>query len=178
MKMSVSSMPMGSVATSAVPTRLQTCRTSSGKASFRAARTWGSNGATESRVETDGGPPITSLVRRLAEDVVRNGEGVKHVMKVEVRGAPDATVALANPFFIDLPAFLFILFWFWIQLFSGVAALGGEGGGVAWWAHIGGFLAGFGFVLLSGIRPLAKASRAYERARYYFDPRTGRYVRR
>ena len=44
-----------------------------------------------------------------------------------------------------VPALLFILVWFVIQLFSGVASLGvvAEGGGVAYWAHIGGFVAGF-----------------------------------
>jgi len=43
-----------------------------------------------------------------------------------------------------VPALLFILVWFVIQLFSGVASLGAvaESGGVAYWAHIGGFLAG------------------------------------
>ena len=43
-----------------------------------------------------------------------------------------------------IPALLFISVWFVIQLFSGVASLRvvTEGGGVAYWAHIGGFLAG------------------------------------
>jgi membrane associated rhomboid family serine protease len=43
-----------------------------------------------------------------------------------------------------IPALLFITVWFVIQLFSGVASLGvvAEGGGVAYWAHIGGFMAG------------------------------------
>jgi len=59
------------------------------------------------------------------------------------------------PIFIDLPAFLFIGFWFWMQLFSGVAALGGEGGGVAWWAHIGGFVLG-----LLALRSFLPAKRA------------------
>jgi glutamate N-acetyltransferase / amino-acid N-acetyltransferase len=35
------------------------------------------------------------VCRDLAEDVVRNGEGVHHVMKVTVRGAPDAALARA-----------------------------------------------------------------------------------
>jgi membrane associated rhomboid family serine protease len=43
-----------------------------------------------------------------------------------------------------IPALLFISVWFIIQLFSGVASLGvvTEAGGIAYWAHIGGFLAG------------------------------------
>ncbi len=47
---------------------------------------------------------------------------------------------------VDLPAFLFLGLWFLIQLYSGWG--GGVGGGVAWWAHIGGFVAGVGWVLL------------------------------
>ncbi len=47
---------------------------------------------------------------------------------------------------ITLPAALFIIYWFVMQLFSGVATLGmqtvGEATGVAFMAHVGGFLAG------------------------------------
>lgn len=38
---------------------------------------------------------LTQVCRDLAEDVVRNGEGVRHVMRVTVRGAPDAAAARA-----------------------------------------------------------------------------------
>ncbi len=46
--------------------------------------------------------------------------------------------------FIELPAFLFLGIWFLMQLLSGTLSLGigGDAGGVAWWAHIGGFVAG------------------------------------
>ncbi|HUM29298.1 MAG TPA: rhomboid family intramembrane serine protease [Thermoanaerobaculia bacterium] len=47
--------------------------------------------------------------------------------------------------FIEIPALIFMGFWFVIQFFSGVTSLGAEyyqQGGVAWWAHIGGFLSG------------------------------------
>jgi membrane associated rhomboid family serine protease len=46
---------------------------------------------------------------------------------------------------VELPAIVFIGFWFVLQLFNGLASLGvttNESGGVAFWAHIGGFLAG------------------------------------
>lgn len=45
---------------------------------------------------------------------------------------------------IELPAFLFLGFWFVIQIVSGIFSLGigADAGGVAWWAHIGGFIAG------------------------------------
>jgi len=45
----------------------------------------------------------------------------------------------------EMPALLVLGFWFVLQLFSGMAALtarGAQAGGVAWWAHIGGFVAG------------------------------------
>jgi membrane associated rhomboid family serine protease len=49
---------------------------------------------------------------------------------------------------IELPAFLFLGFWFALQIISGMFALGigADAGGVAWWAHIGGFVAGAVFV--------------------------------
>ena len=45
---------------------------------------------------------------------------------------------------IDLPAYLFLGIWFILQVISGIMGLGiaGDAGGVAWWAHIGGFVAG------------------------------------
>ncbi len=45
--------------------------------------------------------------------------------------------------FIELPAAMVLGFWFVIQFFIGVATLSSSGGeGVAWWAHIGGFVSG------------------------------------
>lgn len=38
---------------------------------------------------------LTRVCRDLAEDVVRNGEGVRHVLRVKVAGAPDRAAALA-----------------------------------------------------------------------------------
>ena len=53
---------------------------------------------------------------------------------------------------IDIPAFLFLLFWFVSQLFSGWLTLSGTAGiGVAWWAHVGGFL--FGMVTVGLLAP-------------------------
>jgi membrane associated rhomboid family serine protease len=52
------------------------------------------------------------------------------------------------PFF--LPAVVLIGFWFAMQLFAGVAELGQAtaGSGVAWWAHVGGFIAGLVLIVL------------------------------
>lgn len=45
---------------------------------------------------------------------------------------------------IEVPAFFFLVFWFLLQLISGLPdlAFSSARGGVAWWAHIGGFVAG------------------------------------
>jgi membrane associated rhomboid family serine protease len=49
---------------------------------------------------------------------------------------------------IEIPAYVFLAIWFAIQLFQGLGMLprllggGGNASGVAWWAHVGGFLTG------------------------------------
>ena len=43
---------------------------------------------------------------------------------------------------VELPALVVLALWFGIQAVSGILSLGMQGGGVAWWAHVGGFLAG------------------------------------
>jgi membrane associated rhomboid family serine protease len=45
-------------------------------------------------------------------------------------------------FRLSVPAFLFLGFWFFQQSQSGYASLGDTSGGIAWWAHIGGFVFG------------------------------------
>ena len=47
---------------------------------------------------------------------------------------------------ISVPAIFMLGYWFLLQLISGVGSLGASGGGVAFWAHIGGFVAGVGLV--------------------------------
>ena len=41
-----------------------------------------------------------------------------------------------------VPAYFMIGYWFVIQILSGVLSIGADGGGVAFWAHVGGFVAG------------------------------------
>ena len=43
---------------------------------------------------------------------------------------------------VRIPALIVLGFWFILQLLYGLPSLGAQGGGVAWFAHIGGFLAG------------------------------------
>jgi len=49
---------------------------------------------------------------------------------------------------IELPAWIMLGLWFLLQAVSGFATLGAGGGGVAWWAHVGGFVAGLILVRL------------------------------
>lgn len=52
-------------------------------------------------------------------------------------------------FTVRLPAVVILGYWFLVQFLSGVTALGPVGSqGVAWWAHIGGFLLGMGLTRL------------------------------
>ena len=43
---------------------------------------------------------------------------------------------------VSIPAVFMLGYWFLMQLVSGFGSLGSTGGGVAFWAHIGGFVAG------------------------------------
>jgi membrane associated rhomboid family serine protease len=48
------------------------------------------------------------------------------------------------PLFVEVPAITYLGFWIISQIFSGVLSLGlpEDVGGVAFWAHVGGFVAG------------------------------------
>ena len=71
---------------------------------------------------------------------------------------PKARVLAAVPIFyfirlIEIPAFFFLGIWFLMQTINGLGALSmeavrGEMGGVAWWAHAGGFAAGFAAIFV------------------------------
>lgn len=78
---------------------------------------------------------------------------------------PHARVLTLVPIFyflrmVEIPALVYLGFWFVSQLFNGIAALSAanvfQSGGVAWWAHIGGFVFG-----LAVIRLIARPPRAY-----------------
>jgi membrane associated rhomboid family serine protease len=84
---------------------------------------------------------------------------------------PSARVLTLVPIFvflqmIELPAVFFLGFWFLTNLLSGIGSLAAHtgAGGVAWWAHIGGFLVGILWAL-----PLRRRdTRRYQRY-YYAD---------
>jgi membrane associated rhomboid family serine protease len=76
------------------------------------------------------------------------------------------------PLFVDLPAVLYLGIWFVSQLFSGVASLGlpENVGGVAFFAHVGGFVAG---VVLCGLFARARFQSPGEvPVRHHVLPRT------
>ncbi len=54
------------------------------------------------------------------------------------------------PFFVEIPAFFLLGVWFVIQLLNAASTAAGSGG-VAWWAHVGGFIAGIVFLKIFGV---------------------------
>ena len=58
------------------------------------------------------------------------------------------------PLFIEIPAFFFLGFWFVLQFINAAGSQAGSGG-VAWWAHIGGFIGGMVFLKLFARLPAA-----------------------
>jgi membrane associated rhomboid family serine protease len=54
------------------------------------------------------------------------------------------------PWLVEIPALVYLGFWFFSQLYTGVFSLsmpaGADMAGIAWWAHIGGFIFGVLFV--------------------------------
>jgi membrane associated rhomboid family serine protease len=80
---------------------------------------------------------------------------ISGILGVYIIFFPASRILTLVPLFIifflaRIPAFIFIGLWFAVQFLSGLSSLASAGsGGVAWWAHVGGFLLGalFGLVL-------------------------------
>lgn len=102
---------------------------------------------------------LTGLTAGLAQGVLSMGSGIPSigasgaisgVMGAYLRFFPGARVLTLVPVFffyemVEIPAFVYLFFWFVLQFFQGTFSLaaGTAGaGGVAWWAHIGGFVGG------------------------------------
>jgi hypothetical protein len=62
------------------------------------------------------------------------------------------------PYFINIPAYIFLGLWFLLQ-FINAAGSQGTAGGIAWWAHIGGFVFGIVFLKLFSVLPDTGVSR-------------------
>ncbi len=84
---------------------------------------------------------------------------------------PRARVLTLIPIFIfwqivEIPAFFFLGFWFVFQFVLGLFSLGFDCcGGIAFWAHIGGFAAGIGllFLMLPGASGTSREQRVESR---------------
>jgi membrane associated rhomboid family serine protease len=89
--------------------------------------------------------------------------GVMGAYLVKFPRARIITLVIFIVFFttLEVPAAFLLLFWFAIQFFSGFGSIGSAdytGGGTAWFAHIGGFVAG---MLLIRLFPAKKRWRAW-----------------
>ncbi len=61
---------------------------------------------------------------------------------------------------VAIPAIFMLGYWFLLQLLGGIPSVGASGGGVAFWAHIGGFLAGIGLIKIFTNNELLEKHRA------------------
>jgi membrane associated rhomboid family serine protease len=66
---------------------------------------------------------------------------------------------------VALPAWAMLGYWILIQVLSGVASAGNVGGGVAFWAHVGGFVAGIVLV-----KAFARSDRVAAHKAHHWEP--------
>ena len=70
--------------------------------------------------------------------------------------------------FVEIPAFIFLGYWLLIQILS-ASFTPKNVGGIAWWAHIGGFVVGLVFIKLFDLIPRMRMG---QELRHYTDRRT------
>jgi hypothetical protein len=103
------------------------------------------------------------VVFAISADPVQSGfvANLAGVMGAYMVKFPHSRVITLVPLFIflttmEIPAVLILAYWFLIQIFSGVGSIGysnvSSGGGVAWFAHVGGFVAGMILIFTLGTR--------------------------
>jgi membrane associated rhomboid family serine protease len=96
--------------------------------------------------------------------IVGASGAISGVMGAYILLYPRARVRTYFPpiFFFHLPAWAFLGIWFLLQLVSGVGSLGlpEEQGGVAVWAHVGGFVAGLALIRVFDRPRLVRAKQA------------------
>jgi membrane associated rhomboid family serine protease len=95
--------------------------------------------------------------------------GVMGAYVVRFPHAPVRVLAILIIFLTTfrVPAFLVLGYWFLLQVLGGLPQLGGNASaGVAFWAHVGGFVAGVLIALAMGTRAVTVARR---RALYFRD---------
>lgn len=113
---------------------------------------------------------LTHIIANAGSDTPSIGASgaIAGVLAAYLRLFPHAqvrTLIFIGPIFIfpRIAAAFLIVFWFITQFLSGITSLGAPtdtSGGVAVWAHIGGFLAGF--LLVGLFRPRPSVVEAYE----------------
>lgn len=118
---------------------------------------------------------LAHVVFNLTSDVPSVGASgaIAGVMGAYLVLYPTAMVRTLVPVFfilwpIYLPAVLLIGIWFLLQVFSGITSIGpatGGDGGVAFWAHVGGFIAGLVLVFVFR-QPRRHMARVHPRHRY------------
>jgi len=71
------------------------------------------------------------------------------------------------PLFFELPALSFVVLWFGLQVLQGAVEMfrPSMGGGIAWWAHIGGFIAGMLLLPLLWLGGIGRKGLVYDERR-------------
>jgi membrane associated rhomboid family serine protease len=98
----------------------------------------------------------TYLLRTSAVPMIGASGAISGVLGAYLILFPGSRIASLVPILfiltiVEVPALIFLIFWFVTQLYSGLFMMqGGSASGIAWWAHIGGFL--FGMLMVSFFR--------------------------
>lgn len=76
------------------------------------------------------------------------------------------------PFVFVMPAVAFGMLWFALQILQAAGSLFGSGAGIAWWAHVGGFVAGYLLVKRLGdpAEPFDKTRTMAQSSMWYLWP--------
>jgi len=129
---------------------------------------------------------LCGLAAALAEVFVQSGSALPMVGASGAIGGVMGAYAILYPrvpvhllliiiFYVTriiVPAWFMLGYWFVIQLVSGVGSVGASGGGTAFWAHAGGFLAGVTLIFVFRVPELVAAHRrALGRGRFGLDAR-------
>jgi len=103
------------------------------------------------------GAAITQIAANASSEIPMIGASgaISGVLAAYMLFFPRARILTLIPIFffiqiIEIRAVYFLLIWFGMQFLSGVStvASGAHGAGVAWWAHIGGFIVGIGLAYM------------------------------
>jgi len=113
------------------------------------------------------------LLRDSSMPAVGASGAIAGVMGAYIYMFPRATVASLMSFgyfirVVHVPAPIYLGLWFVLQLFGGL--VGGEASNVAFWAHVGGFVAGFILAVLLSAMNLVRWFEGDRGMPYYYEP--------